>query len=269
MGIRLLVQSDGAPSTNAIVRAASPTLLLPVQTGNVEIEIASRRHLVDKASWVLVPKGARAAIRAKSPATHTMALAIGESLLASVVRAYDGEIRLTLFERYLADVQVMARTTWVNELAHRYLFERAVCKKRDNAATTFLEMELVKELYFLCHDRFTARERASLVEGRSPLAERAIALIEAHLFEPDVVQRAVKGCAASPSSLLRAFKKEVGHSPIAYVRSRRLDESLLLLKSKRHAVGEVAAMVGYRSFTAFSEAFRVRFGMKPSDVARP
>lgn len=267
MGIRLFLQSDGAPSTNVVVRASSPTLLLPMHAGNVEIQVGGRKHLVDKASWVFAPRGTRVALRAKSPATHTLALAIGEELLGAVVQAYDGEIRLTHFERYLSEVQVMARTTWVNELAHRYLFERAVCRKRDNAATTFLEMELVKELYFLCHDRVTAGERASVVEGRSSLVERATALVEAHLFEGDVVQKVMRGCGASPSSILRAFKRELGHSPLSYVRARRLDEALLLLKSRRHPVGEVAAMVGYKSFTAFSEAFRVRFGMVPSRVA--
>ncbi len=136
-----------------------------------------------------------------------------------MARAYGGEIQLTRFDRYVAEVQIMARTNWVNELCHRYLFERAVCKKRDNAATTFLEMEL----YFLCHERYTERERASVVERRTTLAERAVAIVEANLFEPDVVQKLQRGCGASPSSLLRTFKRELGHSPLTYIRARRLD----------------------------------------------
>jgi AraC-like DNA-binding protein len=266
MGIRLLLQSDAGRNARATVRTTAPTLLLPMQTGIVEIEIGAVKHLLDRASWLFLPAGRRAIVCAKSPTVQTLLLAISDALRASVVRAYDGEIRLTFFERYLADVQMMARTTWVNELAHRYLFERAVCKKRDNVATTFLEMELVKELYFNCHDRYTQGERASLVEKRTPMGERAIAIVEANLFEPDVVQRVMQGCNASASSILRTFKKELGHTPIGYVRARRLDESLLLLKSKRYAVGEVATMVGYKNFAAFSQAFRTRFGMKPSEV---
>ena len=69
------------------------------------------------------------------------------------------------------------------------MFERAVCKKRDNVATAFLEMELVKELYFVCHERATAQERASMLETRTNLVQRAMTLVEEHLFEPDVVQR--------------------------------------------------------------------------------
>jgi AraC-like DNA-binding protein len=73
-------------------------------------------------------------------------------------------------------------------------------------------------------------------------------------------------CGASASSLLRTFKRELDHAPLGYVRARRLDESLLLLKWKRYAVGEVATMVGYKNFAAFSQAFRTRFGMTPSQV---
>jgi AraC-like DNA-binding protein len=267
MGIRLLVQSDSGRVSSLAVRTKVPTLLLPVHAGIAEIEIGGERHLLDRASWVLVPAGTRALVRAKSPVTHTLALSPSVELRAAVVRAYGGEIQLTRFDRYVSVVQVMPRTTWVNELSHRYLFERAVCKKRDNVATAFLEMELVKELYFLCHERTTSSDRASVVEAKSDLLQRAIDLVEAHLFEPDVVQRLTRECGASASSLLRTFKRELGHAPLGYVRARRLDESLLLLKAKRYAVGEVATMVGYQSFAAFSQAFRARFGMKPSHVS--
>lgn len=266
MGIRLLVQGDGSRVASLAVRTKAPTLLLPVHAGIAEIETGGERHLVDRASWLLVPAGARAMVRAKSPVTHTLMLSLGLELRTAVVRAYGGEIQLTRFDRYVTDVQLLPRTNWVNELCHRYLFERAVCKKRDNVATTFLEMELVKELYFLCHERMTAQDRASVVEAKSDLLQRAIDLVEAHLFEPDVVQRVTRECGASASSLLRTFKRELGHAPLGYVRARRLDESLLLLKAKRYAVGEVASMVGYQSFAAFSQAFRGRFGIKPSQV---
>ena len=263
MGIRLILQSDGDRET---VRAKTPTLIVPVHAGVVEVDIGGGKHLVDRASWVLVPAGKRAVMNAKSPIAHCLALSVSDALRTGVVHAYGGEIRLTHFDRYVNDVQVMARTNWVNELAHRYLFERAVCLKRDNVATAFLEMELVKELYFLCHDRYRERERSSVVEKRTSIAERAMVVMEAHLFEADVVALATKACGASASSLLRAFKKELGQNPLGYVRARRLDESLLLLKSKRFAVGEVAMKVGYQNFAAFSQAFRARFGMKPSDV---
>ena len=73
-----------------------------------------------------------------------------------------------------------------------------------------------------------------------------------------------KHCATSESTLLRAFKRELGSTPASYVRGRRLEAALLLLKSGRYAVGEVATRVGYSSLAAFTEAFHKHFGVPPS-----
>ena len=267
MGIRLLVQRAGGRGEIVEGKGKSPSLVLPVHAGIAEIAIGGAKHLVDKASWILVPAGTRARVRAKSPVTHTLVLSISASLRAAVAAAYSGEIQTARFDRYVGDVELMPRTNWVNELCHRYLFERAACKKRDNVTTAFLELEIVKELYFLCHERHTRAERVSVVETTSSVIQRAIAIVEEHLFEPDVVQRLASGCGASASTLLRTFRREIGQGPLAYVRARRLDESLLLLKSKRFAVGEVATMVGYKNFAAFSQAFRARFDRRPSEVS--
>jgi AraC family transcriptional regulator len=105
-----------------------------------------------------------------------------------------------------------------------------------------------------------------VVEGEKPLVQRALKVIEAHLFEADVVLRLPELAGASASTLLRTFKKELGQGPSAYVRARRLDEAVLLLKSKRFTVSEVALRVGYKNFAAFSAAFRSRFGKQPREV---
>lgn len=264
LGIRLVTQREGE---KVQVRAVGPTLLVPVHAGLAEVATGKARLVVDRAAWLLVPAGTRASIRAKSPVTHTVVLTVSSGLREAVVRAYEGEIERARFEKYLSHVQLLPRTVWVNELCHRYLFERAVCKKSDNVATRFLEMEIVKEVYFVCHERHTSVDRPSMVVKPSVVVERAMALVEEHLFDPDVVKIVARGCAASPSTLLRTFKREIGYGPLTYVRRRRLDESLLLLKSRRYRIGEVATLVGYKNFAAFSQAFRARFGMRPSDVA--
>jgi len=263
MGIRLITRPEGS---SVEVVARTPTLVLPVHAGLVGVTVGAVTHVVDRAGWLLVPKGARARLDAKSPVTHTVLLDVKDELRAAVARAYDGEIDEARYDRYLRDVQLLPRTVWVNELVHRYLFERAVCKKKDNVATKFLEMEIVKELYFVSHEQHSKSERASVVRSESPLVQRAMALVEEHLFDADVAARLAKRVGASASTLLRTFKREVGVGPRTYIQRRRLDESLMLLKSRRFAVGEVASMVGYRNFAAFSQAFRARFGMRPSEV---
>jgi AraC-like DNA-binding protein len=156
----------------------------------------------------------------------------------------------------------------VHELCYRYLFERAVCRKHGSLAGRFLEMELLKELYFIVRDREADRERPTLVATYSGVVQNALAIIDRRLGDELSIAELAAEVGASESTLLRAFKREVGLGPQQYRRYRRLGEALLLLKSGSHAVGEVAARVGYTSLAAFSHAFHARFGYEPSSVRR-
>jgi AraC-like DNA-binding protein len=104
-----------------------------------------------------------------------------------------------------------------------------------------------------------------LFEGDG-VAALALAWIEEHLFDPFRMDDLVRHCHASESTLLRTFRREIGVSPIAYVRRRRLEQSLQLLESGRYGVTEVATRVGYENPSAFAAAFRQQFGVAPSSA---
>lgn len=263
MGIRFFAQRGGDAAS---LRVVAPTVVATANDARLEVRSEGRVDVVDRASLLVLPVGITATLSSKSPIVHVLALTSSPALASKVVATYEGEIDPRTLADALARVQSLPRTNWVNELLHRYLFERAVCRKRDNDATRFLETELLKEVYFLSRAQAESSERASVVEGRTPLVARTLKEIEAHLFERDVLERLPRACHASESTILRAFKREVGRTPNAYVRERRLDEADLLLKSRRFTVSEVAAKVGYAQQAAFAAAFRARFGRRPSDV---
>jgi AraC-like DNA-binding protein len=263
LGIRLLVQKRG---DRARIEPLHAMVVLPIENSIVDAACADLRSPLDTSAWLLVPGGIAASLTATSVVAHTLLLTVSPALSRRVAEQYTGEIDASRFRRYVARPQLLARTTWVNELAHRYLFERAVCNKRDNDATRFLEAEIAKELYFLCHERQRDVGRPSLVEAHTPVVRRALKHLEGHLFEADVLRGLPRATGASESTLLRSFRRELGASPLAYLRTRRLDEALLLLKSRRLRVSEVSSLVGYRNFAAFSHAFRQRFGLRPSEV---
>lgn len=241
--------------------------MLPIENAIVEAACGALRQALDPSSWMLVPASVPVTLDASSVVAHTLVLSLSPALMRRVAETYGGEVDPARFRRYVTITQVLARTNWVNEIAHRYLFERAVCKKRDNDATRFLETEIAKELYFLCHERQRQLDRPSLVEKHTAVVRRALEHLEKHLFEANVLRDLPRAIGASASTLLRTFRRELGESPLAYLRTRRLDEALMLLKSRRLRVSEVSALVGYRNFAAFSHAFRERFGMRPSDVS--
>lgn len=246
-----------------------PSIVLPLQVGVISVEQAGSPVLVDRARFLVWPVGRHRA-RVLSPTTRLLVLGLSDALVAHVVALYGAVgVDAARFARFLGVSHELARTTWVHELAHRYLFERQVCERHVSHAAQFLEAELAKEIYFLLRDREDDAERTSLVRGYGPTVQRAVAFVEEHLFDRELGVTAIAhAAAASESTLLRAFKREMGCAPTTYVRARRLDEALVLLETNTLSVGEVASKVGYESLTAFSQAFRHRFGKAPSSVRR-
>lgn len=261
----LRVESSAAGAKRRL-EAGRPAFVLPLHASVLAAKTAGIDALLDATSWLLVPRTEPLHLETKSPLATVLVMTLAPALEKLVAETYGGEVEPKVMKRVLGTAAIVPRTTWVSEIAQRYAFERSVCKKSGNTATAFLETELLKEWYFV---RREASERRSHLAKEPPLLERAQRYIDAHLAEPMTVASIAKATHASPSAVLRAFRQGIGMAPAAYLRARRLDEALLLLRSGRYPVGEVASKVGYESFAAFSQAFRARFRKSPSAFRGP
>lgn len=134
------------------------------------------------------------------------------------------------------------------------------------AGRRYIEQELIDELA-----RGLSADSPVHGEPRrsADLVDRALEHIEASLFEPFRIEHLAERIHTSSSSLLRAFRRELGQTPYAFVKTRRLDEAMNLLQQGEHQVQEIALLIGYDSLPAFSKAFRQRFGISPSKVRPP
>lgn len=246
-------------------RATRPTLVVTLEASAVDVTVDGQRLVVDRTSIACVPARATLRIRSALPASRIVLLGIEPVVVDAVERRYRklGLDRARL-EGELARIQVLPRTVWIHEIVHRYVFERHVLEERHNLATKFLEVEIVKEVYYLFRDRTRGADRAAIGHTRSPVVEKALAWIESHLFSPCPIAELARRAGASESTLLRAFVRELGCRPGEYWRERRLDEALALIRSGRSTVAEVATRTGYENPTSFGHAFRQRFGRPPS-----
>ncbi len=260
----LLRVDTAALGTRLRLQVAEPALLLTLP-GTVEVGTSKPARLVDRASWMVLPAGHRLALRVASPSARIVVLELDPVARARTAAEYAREkMDLALLGHVLSSERHLPRTTWVDELAHRYVFERGICKKHGSVAAVFLETELLKEAYFLTVEREEARERAPLSAQHTDVVARALAHIERSLGDELSLPQLARVAGAGLRTLQRAFRRELGLSPQEYVRARRLDEARTLLRSGRHRVGEVAERVGYDSLPAFSTAYRARFGHPPS-----
>ncbi len=63
----------------------------------------------------------------------------------------------------------------------------------------------------------------------------------------------------------RAFKKSTGVSPHEWLRERRLEQAMEMLRDPRVLITDVAGQLGYATLTAFSVAFKRHTGLTPSE----
>jgi len=104
--------------------------------------------------------------------------------------------------------------------------------------------------------------------GAAPKLPLALldAQIDRHLAHPLQVADLARLSGLSPARLHARFIQEAGQKPMDYVRRRRLQRALSLLRESTLAVGEIAACCGYQSQSAFTAALRREYGCSPREL---
>ncbi|MBQ2793241.1 MAG: helix-turn-helix transcriptional regulator [Clostridia bacterium] len=71
------------------------------------------------------------------------------------------------------------------------------------------------------------------------------------------------GC--SKSTLITAFKRDLGMTVNDYITEVRLGEAVRMLLAGERTIGEIALCTGFSDQSYFSKVFSARFGMTPSE----
>lgn len=122
----------------------------------------------------------------------------------------------------------------------------------------FYEAKLRELVAFLCF----AEPEVVPAPDEARLRE-ALAYLQAHLSDPDVLQKATRQMGVSTRQCQRLFRVAIGCSPSEYLTELRLRKAAILLTTTDLSVSEIALEVGYLSLSHFSNVFRQRFGKTP------
>lgn len=220
---------------------------------------------LDSSSVLLLPPAETIELRALTGFSHLAILSPSRRLLSETA-SNNGIPPKELAGVFGAGRQIK-RNNWLNEIMHRFVFERTEAGRNANAATAFLSDEIVKETYFLSKTS-SARENVFNLDvtgfyDNVPVLKRALDYIETNLFSDLSMAALAENSFTSEATLLRVFSREFSQTPFAYISGRRLEESLSLLRNRRYSVGEVAELAAYNSVSGFISAFRRKFGCTP------
>lgn len=98
------------------------------------------------------------------------------------------------------------------------------------------------------------------------LMERLMKVINANLSNANLtVEMLATEVGYSRVHLGRKLKELTGQSPRDFIRNTRLKQAANLLSEKRHAISEVADMVGFSNIANFSTVFKELYGMTPME----
>jgi transcriptional regulator GlxA family with amidase domain len=99
---------------------------------------------------------------------------------------------------------------------------------------------------------------------REPLRELQAWIVD-HLDEDLSVSALATRAYMSPRNFARAFKREVGMTPAAYVEALRVERARALLEAAGENVEQVARRCGFGTVETMRRVFRRRLGVSPGD----
>lgn len=243
-------------------------LIFPRGTSAMDVRTKTPETFsIDYNSVLFVPKHIEHDDEGTSAIYDTMAFFPSDKLVE------DTATKLKLDASHLSDLASkcikIKRTERLTAIAQAYFLERIVLNKKsyDQEAITYLGRRLLEEAFLVTFFNQESEESIKpepVNDPKESITVRALRFIESNLFEPLEVPDIAKQSYASVSTLLRRFKSDVGMTPYTYIKNRRLEEALRLLRSGDYPVSDVALLVGYENFGAFSEAFKEKYGESPS-----
>ena len=106
------------------------------------------------------------------------------------------------------------------------------------------------------------RNRKKLAASTKQVMD-AIDYIYVHILERITVDQLAEAIFVSPAYLSRIFKKEMGVSVSEYIRRRKLDRAMNMLRFTDDELADIANQLAFSSQSHFIQQFRAHTGMTP------
>ncbi len=103
---------------------------------------------------------------------------------------------------------------------------------------------------------------------RDPQVRAAVTALHADCARPWTLEALARAVGLSRSALAERFRGAMGDTPLAYLRTVRLQRAMRLLAEADHTLERVAAAVGYGDAFSFSKAFKRAVGVSPGEFRR-
>lgn len=92
-----------------------------------------------------------------------------------------------------------------------------------------------------------------------------LTFIQANYDRELTIEDIASACAVSASECIRCFRATIGTTPIAYLKTYRLQQAAIKLQLSTDKVSVIAESCGFQEMSYFAKSFREIYGCTPSD----
>jgi AraC-like DNA-binding protein len=116
----------------------------------------------------------------------------------------------------------------------------------------------------------TPESSAPAVAGRDPILQSLLEWMDAHHHEPITLSQLARRSGDSLRNLQYRFRRQVGCTPMEWLRRRRLEAAHADLQraDAEESVAAIARRHGFHHLSAFAASFRGAYGLLPSQLRR-
>lgn len=188
---------------------------------------------------------------------HQLARMLGRSLHAQII--FDPILDLT------------SRVAWrwhsAMQLLHEEIYNRDPLTGVGNGITA-IEEYIASTLLLVQRSNYTPLIVQPERQALSRVVRTATRYIEINLAQEITLADLVKVTDSSTRTIQNSFKKELGTTPLAYIRDQRLqrvrNELEDIESTNFYSLSQVAAKWGFSHYGRFAESYRQRYGELPS-----
>ena len=150
----------------------------------------------------------------------------------------------------------------------RHLIARAIHEVTDPDEFSNRSLRAILDQILVCVIReFKAEEKSDSVSDtrdRKLICLKLMNYIDNHIYTIKSLRELEGVLNYTYNYMSNVFKEETGSTLQDYLRERRFEASLLLLRGGEFSVSHIAELLGYSSVYSFSLAFKRRFGYSPA-----
>ena len=233
----------------------------------VELRQAGKKNLTSvmlaEDRFVLLQNLADVRVSSMSQDAKICFLLFGNEL--SSLCSEEFKLKLDLLKIMGEEVEVVAQSRWIFELMQRAVFETRVCHGASLKTLQFCAIELLKEVYYRTvgkHEALPENHVPDLIEDPGIL--RAVSWVDQNLEAEIRIEQLCRIAHMSESSFIRKLRREIGLSPLQFIKERRMQKAKHLLRHTSKTISEISDSVGYQDTSSFQKAFKKETGLAPN-----